>query len=98
MTAHISYPKIGLKVCPKSGPKISPNFRFLVLFGPVLGPNNPVKLPSSSGTPFVVTSIFYALIWIKMRDSKRLLQSLEVAAFNKQIREVRFESALNTYP
>lgn len=40
-------------------------------------------------TPFVVTSIFYAFIWIKMKDSKRLLQSLEVAAFNKHIREVK---------
>ena len=39
-------------------------------------------------TPFVVTSIFYALIWMKMKGSKRLLQSLEVAAFNKHIREV----------
>ena len=47
-------------------------------------------------TPFVVTSIFYALIWIKMKDSKRLLQSLEVAAFNKHIREVNLQFAKKT--
>ena len=52
-------------------------------------PVAPTALMAIVTTPFVVTSIFYALIWMKMKGSKRLLQSLEVAAFNKHIREVQ---------
>jgi hypothetical protein len=48
----------------------------------------PTLLLVSSTTPFVATAIFYLLICIKMNRSKRLLDSLEVAAFNKHRREV----------
>ena len=49
----------------------------------------PTALLAISGAPFLATSVFYAFIWIKMKDSKRLLQSLEIAALNKHIREVK---------
>jgi hypothetical protein len=48
----------------------------------------PTLVLASSTTPFMATAIFYALICIKMNHSKRVLDSLEVAAFNKQKREV----------
>jgi hypothetical protein len=50
----------------------------------------PTLVLASSTTPIMATAIFYALICIKMNHSKRMLDSLEVAAFNKQRREVGF--------
>ena len=43
----------------------------------------------SSGVPFVLISICYLLIFAKMRGSKRTLQQLGIAAFNKHVKEAR---------
>jgi hypothetical protein len=42
----------------------------------------------TSGVPFILISVCYLLIFIKMRGSKRTLQHLGIAAFNKHVKEV----------